>query len=110
MQKKQKVGKSCHSNVLQSGEKKWKRPQQGTLKGYFQKTNNTRYVAKAFLRKVISPKRNNMKGGQQEATYMGCEAKLRSKRGTDAIGTPTRQEKNGGREGTACGLHSKDGL
>ena len=29
---------------------------------------------------------------------MGCEAKLESKRGTDAIGTPTRQEKIGGQE------------
>ena len=41
---------------------------------------------------------------------MGCEAKLGSKRGIDAIGTPTSQEKNEGQEGTACGLHSQDGL
>ena len=51
-----------------------------------------------------------MKGGQQETAYMGCEAKLESKRGTAAIGTPTKQEKNGGPEETACGLHSQDGL
>ena len=42
--------------------------------------------------------------------YMGCEAKLGSKRGTDAIVTPTRKKKKGGQEGTACGLHSQDGL
>ena len=41
---------------------------------------------------------------------MGCEAKQVSKRGTDEKGTPTSQEKNVGQEGTACGLHSQDGL
>ena len=68
-----------------------------------------RYLAKAFLRKRFCRK-NNTKGGQQETTYMGCEDKLESKRGTDAIGTPTRQDKNGGHERTVCGLHSQDGL
>ena len=41
---------------------------------------------------------------------MGCEAKLGSKRGPDATCTPTSQEQNGDQEGTACGLHSQDGL
>ena len=30
---------------------------------------------------------------------MGCEAKLGSKRGTHAIGTPTRQEQSGAKRG-----------
>ena len=51
-----------------------------------------------------------MKGGRQEATFMGYEAKQGSKRGPDATSTPTSQEKNGGQEGTACGLHSQNGL
>ena len=67
------------------------------------------YVAKAFLRKRFR-RQHNMKGDRQETTYIGCEAKLGSKRGTDATSTPTRQEKNGGQEGTACGLYSQDGL
>ena len=38
---------------------------------------------------------------------MGCEAKLGSKRGTDATSTPTSRDKNGGQDGTACGLHGQ---
>ena len=41
---------------------------------------------------------------------MGCEAKLGSKRGADATGVPTSQEKNGGQEGTGCKATIKAGV
>ena len=41
-----------------------------------------------------------MKRGRQEATIVGCEAKLGSKRETDETSAPKRQEKNGGQKGT----------
>ena len=55
------------------------------------KKRNTRYVAKAFFRKKVRRK-HNMNGGQQETTYVGCEAKLGSKRGTHATGTKKREK------------------
>ena len=47
-----------------------------------------------------------MNGGQPETTYMVCEAKLGSKRGTQAKGTPKRQKENRGHEGMVCGLRN----
>ena len=49
-----------------------------------------------------------MKVGRQEAMYMGCEAKLWSKDQCDNYTNKPRE--NRGQEGTACGLHSQDGL
>ena len=68
------------------------------MKGYFKKTSNPRYVAKAFLRNDFAES-ITYKGVNMETTYMGWEAILDSKRGTDAIDTPTSQEKNGAKWG-----------
>ena len=52
-----------------------------------------------------------MKGGRQQTTYLSMWAgKIYWGQKTDATSTPTSQEKDGGQEETACGLHSQDGL